>query len=370
MFRLSELSQSRLLGERYELEVSKLKNDLSMCKASAEALKPDAARFCSIMHTFKQVLEKDEYFCSSVNEEESFQSLSEDEICEMINYTLLESIESKQIHFADINNCLTEMAVLDDRKNNHLLVIKELTCKIKTQIEILNKNNEDQDALEKSNQKMSIELKLNTTAFQNYKKNVLELVNIIENFKKRESITQKNITKYENYIDQLFSQELNSSNKISQQEKHLEEKEATINNLKKVLEHLSKQKKESKSVISKLKEDLIAEQKTIDTYEFDFQKLESTIIKQQTSIDNLKNDVLVKGQMFTALQKSKWKVDTDFERAMSENRNKEDNLEQLKNELKCQENEHASSLELYKDKLCVLNKKVKFFKLNLGLVHK
>ena len=64
--------------------------------------------------------------------------------------------------------------------------------------------------------------------------------------------------------------------------------------------------------------------------------------------------------MLTALQKSKNKVDTDLERAQTENRKKQDSVEQIKKELKDQENEYVSALVHHQDKFSVLDKQVIF----------
>ena len=329
--KISELSQSRLSEERFGLELRKLKKE-----ACNEAMKKDAARFCSIVNTFKIVLNKDETFCSSFNEAESLKNLSIDEICEMINFALVESIESKQIHFADLKNCITQMAALEERKNNHLLVIKELTLKIKAQNEILKKRNDEQDTLHKSNKKILIELNSKTNVLQNMQKKMEDFVKIIESFKGREAIAQKTISKYEHDIEIFFSKDLKDSHVIAQQQKLLDEKESTIINFKKDFENISKEE------ISKLKEDLIAKEKFIET-----------------SVNKLKHELLAKNLMYTALQRSKYKLDTDLERALSEKRENEDKVEQLKNELQSQENEYVSALVHHKDKFCVLENEVK-----------
>ena len=329
--KISELSQSRLSEERYGLELSKLKNEV--CN---EAMKKDAARFCSIVNTFKLVLNKDETFCSSFNEAESLKNLSIDEICEMINFALVESIESKQLHFADIKNCVTQMTALEERKNNHLLVIKELTTKIKAQNEILKKRNDEQDTLHKTNKKILTELSSKTNILQNHQNKMEDFVKLIENFKGREAIAQKTISKYEHDIEQFFSKDLKTSHVIAQQKRLLDEKESTIINFKKDFENISKEE------ISKLKEDLIAKEKFIET-----------------SVNKLKHELLAKNLMYTALQRSKYKLDTDLERALTEKRNNEDKVKQLKNELIGQENEYVSALVHHKDKFCVLENEVK-----------
>ena len=228
------------------------------------------------------------------------------------------------------------MAALEERKNNHLLVIKELTLKIKAQNEILKKRNDEQDTLHKSNKKILIELNSKTNVLQNMQKKMEDFVKIIESFKGREAIAQKTISKYEHDIEIFFSKDLKDSHVIAQQQKLLDEKESTIINFKKDFENISKEE------ISKLKEDLIAKEKFIET-----------------SVNKLKHELLAKNLMYTALQRSKYKLDTDLERALSETRENEDKVEQLKNELQSQENEYVSALVHHKDKFCVLENEVK-----------
>ena len=167
-------------------------------------------------------------------------------------------------------------------------------------------------------------------------KKMEDFVKIIESFKGREAIAQKTISKYEHDIEIFFSKDLKDSHVIAQQQKLLDEKESTIINFKKDFENISKEE------ISKLKEDLIAKEKFIET-----------------SVNKLKHELVDKNLMYTALQRSKYKLDTDLERALSEKRENEDKVEQLKNELQSQENEYVSALVHHKDKFCVLENEVK-----------
>ena len=126
----SELTRSKMLEGRLQIEVNKLHLDLDKCKAnytsnlttimkSFNELKGKAhcKRYDIVKAAMKQVFERDEkHFAQNYSESEKFNSLDEDEVCEVIRSFILESFEAKQSYHWQMKKNLDRIIGLHQSK--------------------------------------------------------------------------------------------------------------------------------------------------------------------------------------------------------------------------------------------------------------
>ena len=126
----SELTRSKMLEGRLQIEVNKLHLDLDKCKAnytsnlttimkSFNELKGKAhcKRYDIVKAAMKQVFERDEkHFAQNYSESEKFNSLDEDEVCEVIKSFILESFEAKQSYHWQMKKNLDRIIGLHQSK--------------------------------------------------------------------------------------------------------------------------------------------------------------------------------------------------------------------------------------------------------------
>ena len=126
----SELTRSKMLEGRLQIEVNKLHLDLDKCKAnytsnlttimkSFNELKGKAhcKRYDIVKAAMKQVFERDEkHFAQNYAEGEKFNSLDEDEVCEVIKSFILESFEAKQSYHWQMKKNLDRIIGLHQSK--------------------------------------------------------------------------------------------------------------------------------------------------------------------------------------------------------------------------------------------------------------
>ena len=108
--------------EQLELQVTKLRKEL---KTNSEKFLPQAQHFRSIRAAFENVLEEDSSFCDNVCDAENFDTLNDSEIAEMITSIILESVTGKEIHFSDIEKCLSQMSSVEERKESYKKVVQQ-----------------------------------------------------------------------------------------------------------------------------------------------------------------------------------------------------------------------------------------------------
>ena len=352
-----ELALSKIVEGRLLIQVNKMKQDMEKSKdsydsaqsklttimESYQSLKTDCQRYEILKSAMKKVYESDEKFCSQGSDDkDSFSTLDEDEICDVIRTYIFESFKAKTEHHSEMKKGLDRVMKLYQRNVMQNKIIKTLTDKMKAQNTLLTKMNigeRDMKADMKSaansviNQTklintLNVEIKVLKSAEKNDKLTISSLKEELELLEKSNEETEQVISDLKEELDGLQKMAFAATEKTAEQEKQIK---VCVEKLKAEHEQGSQMKTLE---MEKKNKDL---QKHIEELRTELIEIERHMQKSLDSEENLKSELSNQKQLCGSLKEENILLE-------AQNNESKTQVEELQNELREIEKE-ASSLE-------------------------
>ena len=359
----SELAQTNLSLERLDLEMKKCSTALKTIKeGQLQVYKKGFDFYNCIKDVFKQVFEKDSSFCANDSTlSDSFESLDDEEIAEMICSVIEDAVESKRLHFSDIESSLQQMAELEKRKNGYKSISKQLAQKLKSQSDTLKSKMDEMKQVQKNEERLNVELK-NKAAFilsQNTRLN--ETNKSIENIKRQKNELHAEVLNLKREIENEQSKEVKYLITIAELRSECLTKGNMATHLKQKLFSSEMNNKDLAEMKTKLKAKMMGKDDWIEKAQARILKHEQkeSLLKQEVNI--LKEDFNMKVSMMTAMHKSKQKLEVELQKWKS-------NSGQIQEKFLQKEKEFRESLEQHNKTVLEIESTVmsRFFNCCLG----
>ena len=358
-----ELALSKMVEGRLLIQVNKMKQDMDKNKDSYDlaqsklttimdsyqSLKEDCQRYESLKSAMKKVFERDEKFCSQGSDDkDSFSTLDEDEISDVIKRYIFESFEAKTEHQSEMKKGLDRVMKLYHRNVMQNKIIKTLTDKMKAQNTLLTKMNIGEKDMKddmknaansiinqtKLINTLNVEIKVLKSAEKNDKLAISSLKEELELLEKSNEETEQIISDLKVELDGLQKMSAATTEKNEEQEKQLkvcveklkfltsEHEQVSVGSQMKTSE-MEKQNKDLQTHIEELRTELI--------------EIERHMQKSLDSEESLKSELSLQKQLCDSLKEENIMLET-------QNNESKTQVEELQNELREIEKE-ASSLE-------------------------
>ena len=347
----SELTNTMLILERSDLEVKKISKDLSNLTEKLEVYKKGFDHFNVIKRVAEQVLEKDVAFCASSSLSDSSAHLDDEELVEMICSVIEDSVESKRLHFADVESCLQRMAELENHKNGYKTVFQEMTKKVKFQNDVLAGKTKEIKKWIDMEANLKAEIRTKSQVLHNQSERLNAMQKTIGVYEKQKSELQTEVSFLKQEVKDHQSKEVNYLITIAELRTESAVKDNTASDLKQKIVIFEKNEKDLSDLIIKLKRKVlyIIEGNKRDKLRFSEQQQRENLLKQELCI--LREDLNMRVSIVTSLQKSKQKLEIDLQKLRS-------NYKEIEEDFQKKEEEFVNSMQLQKKAVCNIESKV------------
>ena len=259
---------------KFKAEIERLFNDYQSCKADADS-------YVAIKSVLKSVFESDDTFCKHNLDGETFESLDEEEICEIVQKLILESFEAKVDRYKSMEQSYQQISDLKEKVEKKSSFILSLDEQMKIQRNVIgehisrfNKAKLAIETLERENE----ELKKSKEAENE------ENLQVIANMKDELDQLEKFSEKLGEQNKKMIGRESETKTVLALLNRNMKEKNELVVQLKKEVEISDGKSNENLALIKDMKSELCKLEKLTENLE---QKNE-LIVQLKKENENLK----------------------------------------------------------------------------------
>lgn len=309
----------------------------------------------SIKSVFKDAVLKDSQFCEAYCESESFDTLSDDEIVEMVCSLIEDSVETKLIHFKDVEECLEQLAEKEEQKVTYKNISKELMAKMNSQHDLTAKKEEIE---QQKVSKLEMEVENKTKELENQIKLFNETRMIVDKIKEKETAVAEHVARLDKEIEKSQANEVNYLVTIAELRSRITNKDNHVAAYKLGLDEVEKQNNFLSERVSTLAEKISAKKDKLRKIRSMCIVLEEKEVVSRQEISTLRQDVEVKTSMLSSERRANKKLEVEMKRLKA-------NLEKVEKQTLEMESKFIESLQRQQHSVQDIESRVTFCFYNL-----
>ena len=332
----NELSQTMLAFERSNLEVKKVTRELMQAKE----------KFDTIKKAFKETISQDNLFSNCHLESESYETLTDDEITEMICSIIEESVESKKLHFQDIEVTLKRLAEMEARKNNYKMIFKDLTAKLKSQNEVIKSKAEELRSLKLALEELDRQLLGKSKLLSDARRLAEELTG-------KEAAIRTHAQKLKQELENGQAKEVTYLITIAELRATLTSKDKLFNDMKMKLEDQEKRYQQLKETAAKIADGISVKGEKLRRAREQWAQMEERNVAHEQEASCLRQEVEARSAMLASTRLANRKLEAEVKRLTT-------NLEVIQGQLRVKEKEFVEALRRHQANFAETENQVSF----------
>ena len=347
----TELSQTTLAFERSNLEVNKVTREMTKTKEKFDAIK----------NAFKETILKDNLFSDCSLESESYETLTDEEITEMICSIIEESVENKQLHFQDIEATLKRLAEVETRKNNYKTIFKELTTKLKSQNEVLKSKSEELRSLKVAVEELDRQLLNKSKGFTNQTKLLAETRRLAEELTGKEAAIRNHAQKLKQELENGQAKEVKYLITIAELRAASGSKDKLFQEMRLKLEAQEKHCRQLEEKAAKLSDGIYGKSEKLKRVRAAWSQMEERNSAVEQEVRCLRQEVEARSAMLASTRQANWKLEAEV-------KGLKDNLEDIRDQFGAKEKEFLEALQRHQSSFTEAERQVSSFYRSLAIL--